>query len=62
MKVYTFRGANGDLITIKAHSESEARSEAMEQRWGPPTGIYAPFYCGRGLDLIDDRPDVHPAH
>jgi len=30
----TFKGSNGDLRIVFADSEPEARSLAMEQRWG----------------------------
>ncbi len=53
MREYTFRARNGDLVTVKARDEEEARSKAMEERWGPPTGMYRPRYRGMGLDLVN---------
>ena len=52
---YNFRCANGDIVSTEANTESEARAKTMEYRWGPPCGMYAPFYRGRGLTLVDDR-------
>ena len=52
---YEFRCCNGDRVSVEANTESEARAKTMENRWGPPTGMYAPFYRGRGLTLVDER-------
>ena len=51
--IYEFRCCNGDRVAVEAQFESEARAKVMEQRWGPPTGMYAPVYRGRGLSLMD---------
>jgi len=48
---YTFRGPGGER-TVEAKTEAEARHLAMLVRWGPPDGIYASPYEGKGLDLI----------
>ena len=50
---YEFRCLNGDRVSVEANTESDARAKAMENRWGPPSGIYAPIYRGRGLSLIE---------
>ena len=54
MKTFHFRCLNGDLVTAEADNEPAARSWAMERRWGPATGIYAPAYEGRGLALVGE--------
>ena len=62
--IFHFRCANGDVVTVPAPDELSARSIAMEQRWGPPSGMYAPCYYGRGLHLVDERgmPIIEPTH
>ena len=45
---YTFRCANGDVVSVEAPNEKEARHRAMTKRWGPATGRYEGF----GLTLI----------
>lgn len=51
---FHFRCLNGDLVTTEAVTEDYAREQAMEQRWGPATGMYAPFYRGRGLIAVGE--------
>ena len=55
MQTYSFRCANGDVISVKADDEPKARSQAMENRWGLAM-LDKTFPCdrwvGRGLDLI----------
>lgn len=59
MKTYTFRGVKYDEGTrvVKAMNEADARHKAMEVRWGPATGIYAPIYAGAGLTLVEVTDD-----
>lgn len=54
MKTFHFRCKNGDLVSTEAADEASARAQAMERRWGPPVGIYAPAYTGRGLSLVGE--------
>ena len=61
MKTWLFRTCNSESAShcrmdrewaVEARTEAEARRLAMETRWGPPRGIYAPAYKGAGLHLI----------
>ena len=50
---FQFRCLNGDLVTVTARDESQARHFAMVERWGPPDGIYGGWYYGKGLSLVE---------
>ena len=52
MNKYTFRNNNGDVVTVEAIDEKQARTYAMEKLWGPATGMYAKGYEGRGLAVV----------
>ena len=52
MNKYTFRNNNGDLVTVEATDENQARTYAMEKLWGPATGMYAGGYNGLGLAVV----------
>lgn len=45
----------GETIVVKAETEQEARTKAMEELWGPPNGIYKNGYQGIGLMLRNQR-------
>ena len=55
MHPYSFRCANGDVIDVKAPDERQARSQAMENRWGLAVlnkTWSSDKWFGWGLDLI----------
>lgn len=53
MKTYTVKSVNtGRTAVVQAASEDDARHFAMVEFWGPPTGMYAPRYKGRGLVVV----------
>ena len=56
---FHFRCINGDIVTVEAADEQAARSWAMERRWGPAVGMYAPGYEGRGLVRVDEQGMVY---
>jgi hypothetical protein len=52
---FTFRGINGDVVSVEAPNEEEARHRAMTKRWGPAgrdTIVPDNRYEGFGLTLI----------
>ena len=52
---FTFRGINGDEVSVEAPNEKEARHRTMTKRWGPAgrdTIVPANRYEGFGLVLI----------
>ena len=58
MHPFSFRCANGDIVDVEAPDEPQARSKAMEKRWGHPfqnrTWSCDKWY-GWGLMLIEQR-------
>lgn len=63
MKKYTFRRLGGEIVTVTADTEEEAREKCMTIAWGPtpqniglhPT-ITIQKWHGHGLDLMGIKP------
>ena len=56
MHPFSFRCANGDIVDVEAPDEPQARSKAMELRWGLAI-LNKTWSCdrweGKGLMLIE---------
>jgi hypothetical protein len=56
MQTYSFRCANGDVVSVDATDEQAARTQAMEKRWGLAV-LNKTWVCntwvGKGLMLIE---------
>lgn len=55
MNRYTMKGAGGRR-SVLAENEAQARSLAMEMRWGKPRGMYQDGYRGLGLIVESVEP------